>query len=54
MGSLLVDYRLLLFGASVVYMTKLLTANVGIGYNSHQMRRVGQSRANLFRELSCF
>lgn len=40
--------------ALAAYMTKLLTADVGMRYNSHQMCLVGQPRANLLRELSCF
>lgn len=32
-------------------MTKLLTAKVGIGYNSGQICLVNSPQANLFREL---
>ena len=40
--------------ALAAYMTKLLTADVGIRYNSRQICLAEQPQANLFRELPCF
>lgn len=35
----------------IALMTKLLTVDMGIRYNSHKMCLVDQPQANLFREL---